>query len=127
MSTSSLPSSLAPFFTRTLSHSAEPQQSEHRISLVNRLWLRSTKNSVKKSRNSDAQLRLIAQDNVTLPTYGAQGRIEGVVELFKPDNIISVDVKVSSHIAEHRQLGDPSADRGQALVKGDRRRWYNIR
>ncbi|KAG6876636.1 hypothetical protein C0993_001634 [Termitomyces sp. T159_Od127] len=98
MSTSSLPSSLAPFFSRTPSHSAEPHQTERRIPLVDRLRARPNKDSVKKSRNSDAQLRLIAQENVTLPTYGAQGRIEGVVELFKLDNIISVDVKIEGRL-----------------------------
>ncbi|KAG6889568.1 hypothetical protein C0992_004737 [Termitomyces sp. T32_za158] len=97
MSTSSLPSSIAPFFTRTPSHS-EPRHSERRISLVDRLRLRPTKDFEKKSKNSDAQLKLIAQENVNLPTYGAQGRIEGVVELFKLDNIISVDVKIEGRL-----------------------------
>ncbi|KAG5341087.1 hypothetical protein C0989_011679 [Termitomyces sp. Mn162] len=97
MSTSSLPSLVAPLFTRTLSRSAEPHQSEHRIAWVDRL--RSQPTDLKKSRNSDAQLRLVTQDNsITFPTYGEQGCVEGVLKLFKVDSVVSVDVKIEGRL-----------------------------
>ncbi|KAG5645981.1 hypothetical protein DXG03_004582 [Asterophora parasitica] len=96
MSTTSLPSYIAPSLNRAPSYSAEPQEAEQRLALVDRLRPRPTGNFVKQSKNGDARLRLTAQEaDATLPTYGSQGSVEGVVELSKLDNIVNVEVKVS--------------------------------
>jgi len=99
MSTSSLPSYIAPSFSQTPSYSAEPHQYEQRIALADRLRPRPTGDFVKKSRNGDARLRLTAQENdVALPTYSSQGCVEGVVELSKVDHITHVEVKIEGRL-----------------------------
>ncbi|KAG6840541.1 hypothetical protein C0991_005901 [Blastosporella zonata] len=99
MSTNSLPSYAAPAFFQTPSYSAEPQQSEHRIALADRFHPRPNGDFVKKSKNGDARLRLTAQENNgALPTYGTQGRIQGVVELAKTDNVFRVEVKIEGRL-----------------------------
>ncbi|RDB14666.1 hypothetical protein Hypma_016341 [Hypsizygus marmoreus] len=99
MSTSSLPSYVAPSFTYTPSYSAEPHDYERRVALVDRLRPRPTGNFVKKSRNGDAHLRLTAQDNnIALPTYGFQGCVEGIIELLKTESVVSVEVKVEGRL-----------------------------
>ncbi|KAG6828053.1 hypothetical protein H0H92_009514 [Tricholoma furcatifolium] len=115
MSTSSLPSYAAPSFAQTPTYSAEPRQSERRIALVDRLRARPTGHFVKKSKNGDAQLRLAGQEDnsdIDFPIFGAQSRIDGLVELFKPDNVTSVDVKI-----EGRLLLKEIAEGGSTYVK----------
>ncbi|GLB38635.1 hypothetical protein LshimejAT787_0505000 [Lyophyllum shimeji] len=99
MSTSSLPSYVAPSFSQTPSYSAEPHQHEQRIALADRSRPRPTGDFVKKSTNGDARLRLTAQENnIELPTYGAQSCVEGVVELSKVEHITSVEVKIEGRL-----------------------------
>ena len=85
MSTASLPS-----------YHYEPRDTEQL--LAQRLVHRRTQgNFVKNSKIGGVVLRLTGQqDNATLPEYGRAGVVEGMVELKSVDNIVSVDIKVSS-------------------------------
>ncbi|RDX42625.1 hypothetical protein OH76DRAFT_1458709 [Lentinus brumalis] len=97
MSTSSLPSYVAPpAFPRTPSYSAEPQAFEQRLAL-NRPARRPSGNFVKQAKN--VGLRLFAQeDNATLPTYGCGAAVEGEVSLSKTDGVTAVEVKIEGSL-----------------------------
>ncbi len=94
MSTASLPSYVAPSFSRTPSYTAEPTAYEQRLAL-NRLRPRPSGEITKQSKGGGVSLRFVAQANdATLPVYGCGATVEGAVEVAKPDGVLSVDVKV---------------------------------
>lgn len=98
MSTTSLPSYVAPSFTRIPSYTAEPQAYEQRLAL-NRLQPRPTGDFVKSSKNGGVSLRLSAQEsNASLPIYGCGSAIEGTVALTKPEGISLVEVKIEGSL-----------------------------
>lgn len=50
---------------------------------------------VKQTRNGGISLHLLSPEgNASLPTYGHSGTVEGTVIISRPEDIISVDVKV---------------------------------
>ncbi|TFK40766.1 hypothetical protein BDQ12DRAFT_679993 [Crucibulum laeve] len=106
MSTTSLPSYIAPSFTRTPSYSVEPHAYEQRLAQADGLRARPSGNFIKKSKNGDVRLRLNAQeDNITLPVYGSGGRVEGTIELSKTDGVTSVEVKIEGRLRLH-EMGE---------------------
>lgn len=94
MSTTSLPSYVAPSFTRTPSYTAEPQAYEQRLAL-NRLKQRPSSEFTKQSKGGGIALRFLAQDeNASFPVYGTGDIIEGIVDIAKTEGVNSVGVKV---------------------------------
>lgn len=79
--------------TSLLSHRpAEPYHYE-RTTLTDRLRPRPSGDHVKTSKN--VRLHLSAQeDGISFPTFGTGGDIEGTVDVFKPEAVMSVEVKV---------------------------------
>lgn len=95
MSAASLPSYVAPHFSRSPSYTAEPQLHEQRLAVANGVRPRPSGHFIKESKSGGARLRLTSQENhVTLPVYGSNGSVEGTVEVSKPEGITSVEVKV---------------------------------
>ncbi|KAI0917450.1 hypothetical protein AcW1_007354 [Taiwanofungus camphoratus] len=98
MSTTSLPSYVPPPFSRTPTYTAEPQAYEQRLAL-NLLRQRPSGDFVKQSKTGGVSLRLIEQeDHVNLPVYGCGDSVEGTVDLAKPDNAASVEVKLEGSL-----------------------------
>ncbi|KAI0769031.1 hypothetical protein BD413DRAFT_87163 [Trametes elegans] len=98
MSTTSLPSYVAPSFTRIPSYSAEPHEYEQRLALTRPLR-RPVGNFVKQSKGGHVSLRLSAQDdNVSLPVYGVGAAVEGTVSLSKADGVTAVEVKIEGSL-----------------------------
>ncbi|KAI0784813.1 hypothetical protein C8Q75DRAFT_370739 [Abortiporus biennis] len=98
MSTTSLPSYVAPSFTRTPTYTAEPQAYEQRLAL-NRTQARPSGNFIKSSKTGGVSLRLSAQDSeAELPTYGCGASVEGTVDLSKTDGISFVEVKIEGSL-----------------------------
>ncbi|OBZ71501.1 hypothetical protein A0H81_08642 [Grifola frondosa] len=94
MSTTSLPSYVAPSLARIPSYSAEPHAYEQRLAL-NRLRAPPAGDFVKQSRGGSVSLRLIEQeDNASLPMYGCGAAVEGTVDLAKTDGVTTVEVKI---------------------------------
>ena len=82
-------------FARTPSYSSEPHEYEQRLAMVGRIRPRPMGNVVKSSKSGDVRLTLSAQESDTTAVYGRQSIVEGAVELSKPENIKSVEIKVS--------------------------------
>ncbi|PBK75134.1 hypothetical protein ARMSODRAFT_951210 [Armillaria solidipes] len=102
MSAASLPSYVAPHFSRSPSYTAEPQLHEQRLAVANGVRPRPSGHFVKESKSGGARLRLTSQENhVTLPVYGSNGSVEGTVEVSKPEGITSVEVKVEGRLRLH--------------------------
>ncbi|KAK0187805.1 hypothetical protein F5146DRAFT_1104673 [Armillaria mellea] len=102
MSAASLPSYVAPHFSRSPTYTAEPQLHEQRLAVANGVRPRPSGHFVKESKSGGARLRLTSQENhVTLPVYGSNGSVEGTVEVSKPEGITSVEVKVEGRLRLH--------------------------
>lgn len=80
---------------RTPSYSSEPHEHEQRLAMVGRVRSRPIGNVVKSSKSGGVRLTLRAQESDATAVYGRQSNIEGAIELSKPENIKSVEIKVS--------------------------------
>ncbi|KAF4617594.1 hypothetical protein D9613_005955 [Agrocybe pediades] len=98
MSTTSLPSYIAPSLT-TPTYSAEPHFLEQRLALAERIRHRPSGDFVKESKSGGVRLRLSAQEqNATLPIYGSSDTVKGVVELSKTTGVTSVEVQIEGRL-----------------------------
>lgn len=114
MSTTSLPSYVAPDLTRTPSYTAEPQAYEQRLAL-NVLRARPAGEFTKHSRGGGVSLRLFDQDdNAELPVYGHAASIDGVVQIARPEGVQAVEVKVRRTWDRRDGHGSCAAPRSKA-------------
>jgi len=81
---------------RSPSYSVEPHEYEQRLAMAGRIRSRPIGNFVKLSKSGGVRLTLRAQESNATAVYGRQSTIEGTVELSKPENVTSVEIKVSS-------------------------------
>ena len=99
MSTTSLPSYVAPDLARIPSYTAQPQAYEQRLAL-NILRARPSGEFTKQSKGGGISLRLYDQENnAALPTYGHGTPISGTVEVARPEGVHAVEVKVRARPA----------------------------
>ena len=98
MSTASLPSYIPPTNNPAPSSSYEPQESEQILAVADSsVRHRPTGTFVKQSKNGQLILRLSGQQtDATVPSYGINTMVEGVVEVTRTDGITRVEVKVRS-------------------------------
>ncbi|TFK24984.1 hypothetical protein FA15DRAFT_383944 [Coprinopsis marcescibilis] len=80
------------------SYTSEPQVHEQRLALSGR-FPRPSGNFVKESKNGNARLRLMAQeDDAVLPLYSSGAPVDGVIELSKTEGVSRVEVKLEGHL-----------------------------
>jgi hypothetical protein len=107
MSTTSLPSYVAPSVNRVPSYSREPAAHEQRLALSERNPGRPSGSFVKQSKKGDFILQLYGQDeDSSLPVYGTGSIVDGVVEVLRSDTITRIEVKVSTLPQSSARVGE---------------------
>ncbi|TEB30683.1 hypothetical protein FA13DRAFT_527112 [Coprinellus micaceus] len=106
MSTTSLPSYVAPSVNRVPSYSREPAAHEQRLALSERNPGRPSGSFVKQSKKGDFVLQLYGQDeDSSLPVYGTGSIVDGVVEVLRSDTITRIEVKIEGYL-KIREIGE---------------------
>ena len=95
------PYSSPPAFVRVPSYATEPRLHERRIAVSSdRRISRPQGSFVKETRGGAMKLRLSAQnDSCSIPVYGRNDYVTGVVDINKVDGIHNVELKVSAKLS----------------------------